>query len=291
MEAPQASLASRPRRREHADVTYAWACRSVLTSVAIFALAAATASGGSPVAGSAACETLPVAGFGTVQAVLDGRTLLLDDGRTVRLSGIEPPASSGRAREAAAALQKIAAGKQVTLHATHLVKDRHERLVAHVALAAKGLEPSLQRDMLRLGLARVAARSDDDRACLAGGLSLERQARESGLGLWADPDDAIRRADDPMAVLAMRGRFALVEGRVISVRESGGTIYVNFGRRWTEDFTVTIGKRNERIFVAAGMPPKGLAGRQIRVRGVVEERGGPWIEAKAPAQIEILDRR
>jgi hypothetical protein len=32
---------------------------------------------------------------------------------------------------------------------------------------------------------------------------------------------------------------------VLSVRESGATIYVNFGRRWTEDFTVTILKRNE----------------------------------------------
>lgn len=234
---------------------------------------------------------MPVAGSGTVRTVLDARTVLLDDGRTVRLSGITPPASPGRAREAAAALQKIVTGERVTLHATQPGKDRHGHLVMHVALAAEGLERSLQRDMLRLGLARVAARSDDDRACLAGWLSLERQARESGLGLWADPDHAIRRADDPAAVLAMRGRFALVEGRVISVRESGGTIYVNFGRRWTEDFTVTIGKRNERIFVAAGMPPKGLAGRQIRVRGIVEERGGPWIEATTPAQVEVLDRR
>ena len=75
-----------------------------------------------------------------------------------------------------------------------------------------------------------------------------------------------------------------------SVRESGATIYVNFGRRWTEDFTVTILKRNERKFVAAGVEPKRLAGRLIRVRGWIEERGGPWIEPAYPEQIELADR-
>ena len=77
---------------------------------------------------------------------------------------------------------------------------------------------------------------------------------------------------------------------MLSVRESGGTIYVNFGRRWSEDFTVTIAKRNERAFTAAGLEPKSLAGRRIRVRGWIEERGGPWIEATRPEQIEVAER-
>ncbi len=280
---------------KHADVTRVCTCRSVLAPflgafASIVAFSAAGLAGAAAEPSAAVCPP-PIVETTTVRAALDARTLLLDDGRTVRLSGIEPPATPERVHEAAGVLQKIAAGERVTLYATQASKDRHGRVIAHVALAAKGLDASLQRGMLRLGLARVAAGSDDDRACLAGWLSLERQARDGKLGLWADPDETIRRADDPAAVLAMRGRFALVEGRVISVRESGGTIYVNFGRRWTEDFTVTIGKRNERIFVAAGMPPKGLAGRQIRVRGIVEERGGPWIEATTPAQVEVLDRR
>jgi hypothetical protein len=29
----------------------------------------------------------------------------------------------------------------------------------------------------------------------------------------------------------------------------------------------------------------------VRVRGWIEERGGPWIEAARPEQIEITDRR
>jgi hypothetical protein len=80
-----------------------------------------------------------------------------------------------------------------------------------------------------------------------------------------------------------------VEGKVLSVHESGATIYVNFGRRWTRDFTVIILKRVSRVFTAAGVEPKQLEGHRIRVRGWVEQRGGPVISAEVPEQIEILD--
>jgi hypothetical protein len=66
---------------------------------------------------------------------------------------------------------------------------------------------------------------------------------------------------------AEQGHFALLEGKILSVRESGATIYVNFGRRWTRDLTVTILKRQQRVFAAAGPEPKQLEGRRIRVHG------------------------
>jgi len=64
---------------------------------------------------------------------------------------------------------------------------------------------------------------------------------------------------------------------------------VNFGRRWSEDFTVTIAKRNAGNFSAAGLAPGTLAGRRIRVRVWVGEHGGPWIEAIGPEQIEFVN--
>jgi hypothetical protein len=91
-------------------------------------------------------------------------------------------------------------------------------------------------------------------------------------------------------LVAERGRFTVVEGKVVSVRESGGTIYMNFGRRWSQALTVTILKRNERIFAAAGLDPKTLENRRLRVRGWVEDRSGPRIEATRPEQIEIAER-
>jgi hypothetical protein len=50
-------------------------------------------------------------------------------------------------------------------------------------------------------------------------------------------------------------------------------------------------KRNARNFTAAGLEPAKLAGRRIRVRGFIERRGGPRIEASRPEQIELTDRR
>lgn len=38
------------------------------------------------------------------------------------------------------------------------------------------------------------------------------------------------------------------------------------------------------------MELKKLAGQHVRVRGFIEERGGPWIEAVTPEQIEIAER-
>ena len=129
--------------------------------------------------------------------------------------------------------------------------------------------------MLARGYARVAA-DVGHAACAAELLSRERTARTA--------------AEGGAELLAERGHFTVVEGKVLSVRESGGTIYMNFGRRWSEALTVTILKRHERIFTGAGLQPKTLENRRLRVRGWVEERNGPRIEATHPEQIEIAER-
>jgi hypothetical protein len=121
--------------------------------------------------------------------------------------------------------------------------------------------------------------------------SIGKKPRAAKLGLWAGLYYHSLDADNPADVLAEQGRFALVEGKVVSVRESGATIYVNFGRRWSTDFTVTMLKRNARNFTAAGLELKTLAGKRLRVRGWVEKRGGPWIEATRSEQFELVDRQ
>jgi len=97
-------------------------------------------------------------------------------------------------------------------------------------------------------------------------------------------------AESGAELAAERGRFTLVEGKVWSVCESGGTIYMNFGPRWTEALTVTISKRDEGAFAASGVVPKRLETRRVRVRGWIEERNGPRIEATRAEQIEIAER-
>ncbi len=235
---------------------------------------------------------------GAVAAVTDGRTFVLADGRTVRLAMIEAPAippaggsaapdGGGGARASSAALTRLVAEKEILLSA--MGTDRYGRLLAQAYFAQNEAPRSIERDLVAAGHAFVSPYAANQN-CSTDLIAAERVARTGKLGLWGDPYYAARNADDPAAILAARGRFIVVEGKVVSVRESGGTIYVNFGRRWSEDFTVTILKRNGRFFAGSGLDPKSLAGRRVRVRGVVEERGGPWIEAIAPGQIEIADR-
>ncbi len=210
----------------------------------------------------------------------DGRTLLLADGREMRLAAIEVTEATR------AALAAQAEGRALTLRPAAGGTDRYGRLVAFAY--PPGAPQSLQQTLLDQGLARVSARVDDKNCALAL-LAAERRARAAGRGLWADPNFAPLKAENPTGIGAKQGDFALVEGKVLSVRESGATIYVNFGRRWTRDFTVTILKRPQRTFAGAGLDPKRLEGRRIRVRGWIEQRAGPVIAATAPEQIEVLD--
>lgn len=266
-----------------------WRFAFILVAVGVASTGARAQTSPNPATG---CK-LETLGTGTVRRVIDGRSFQLEDGQHVRLAAIEAPppprpgetgphAKAGLA--AKAMLETLLAGRAVTLQKLGPNADRYGRIVAQVAI--EGQERSVQQEMLARGHARVAAEIGVP-ACAAALFAAERAARSNGLGLWSDPYYDIAQAENPSKVLAERGRFTLVEGKVLSVREFSGTIYVNFGRRWSEDFTVTILKRSERAFVAAGIEPKRLAGRGIRVRGIIEERGGPWIEAARPEQIEL----
>ena len=234
---------------------------------------------------------------GVAKHVIDGRTFTLDDGREVRLAAIEvPPLEAGAApgADAKAALDALIGGDEIVLRRADMATDRYGRLVAYAYAVRDGEELFAQGELIASGFARVGDHVGS-RTCTMALLESENAARAAKLGLWADSHYDVLDAEAAADVLARRGRFALVEGKVVSVRESGATIYVNFGRRWSEDFTVTVLKRNERNFTAAGLDLKGLAGRRIRVRGFVEARGGtgrsPWIEADYPEQIETAEVR
>lgn len=217
-------------------------------------------------------------------AIEDSRTLRLADGRKIRMAGIEWGISADAARTALAGLSL---DRDVALKGSP-TPDRYGRI--HAFPSVNGSETPIQYDLLGRGLA-VAGTRIGDAACREALLALERAARAARLGIWGAGDYRLHKADDPAAIRNSLGRFAIVEGRVVSVRESGNTIYVNFGQRWSEDFTVTIAKRTEPAFTSAGLPPRSLAGRIVRVRGVIEERAGPWIEAMGAEQFDWDGRR
>jgi hypothetical protein len=213
-------------------------------------------------------------------AVRDGRTLLLDDGRELRLAGIDVNELG------AAALQALAAGKKLQVGNANAKLDRYGRLYGFAFVEAE--RQSLQSILLERGSARVLPRIGD-KQCFMALLRAEQTARADRRGLWADPNFAPLRADKLARIKAKNGRFALIEGKILSVRESGATIYLNFGRHWAYDFSVIIPRRLKRLFSGYEIDPKQLEGQHIRVRGWIEKRRGPVIVADSPEQIERVN--
>jgi len=230
---------------------------------------------------AAGCSFEPQ-GAGRVAAVIDARTFRLQDGREVRLAGIEPV--MGDKADRASALAAIVAGHEVTLSGEDDTPDRYGRQPAFVFL--DGSETLVQGLLLAQGEALVSS-DVTNKDCASVLNATEAAARQAKKGTWADPS-AIKNAESPGDILAGIGRFTVVEGKVLSVRQAGVTTYLNFGRNWTRDFAVTISRRMLPAFEAAGIALKSLENRQIRVRGWVEARGGPRIEVLHVGQIELL---
>jgi endonuclease YncB( thermonuclease family) len=252
---------------------------------------------------AAGCSFEPQ-GEGRVADVIDARSFRLQDGREVRLAGIEPVVpeqpssekpSSEKPSSAKPSLEKpsanrtpalaaILTGRAVKLRGEDDTPDRYGRQPAFVFLDPS--ETLVQGELLAQGEALVSATSTD-KECASVLMAAEALAREAKRGVWGDPA-AIKNSESPGDILAGIGRFTLVEGKVLSVRQAGATTYLNFGRNWTRDFAVTISRRVLPVFAAAGIVPKSLENRRIRVRGFVEARGGPRIELLRVGQIELL---
>lgn len=122
--------------------------------------------------------------------------------------------------------------------------------------------------------------------CLRPLLALEGKARAAREGLWRD--FAVFSATDPDAIARVAGHFAVVEGRVRSVGHTRRTHYLNFGYRWSRDFTATIDVRRETAFDAAGVDIAALEGRRVRLRGFITLDRGPLLVLDHPAQLEQL---
>jgi endonuclease YncB( thermonuclease family) len=151
-------------------------------------------------------------GTGTVASVRDGRTLLLADGRELRLAAIEATDDS---RET---LQSLVSKRDLQLKQLGPEVDRYGRLVAFVF--ADNSQQSVQQMLLEQGRARVSARIGS-KACADLLLTAERAARAAHRGVWADPNFAPLRSENLDRIAAARG----------SIRTGGRQGLVGAGKR------------------------------------------------------------
>ena len=170
---------------------------------------------------------IQVSGTGQVRAIIDGRSFILEDGREIRLAGIEVPLApasgeSGPRAEAGlaarAALESMLASQSVELRQSEAGADRYGRTLAMAYVMRDGVRQSVAHEMLARGFARVSAHVGD-RPCAEELLAQERGARRAKLGLWSEPYYVVVAAQSGGELAAERGRFTVAEGNVLSVRE------------------------------------------------------------------------
>jgi endonuclease YncB( thermonuclease family) len=215
-----------------------------------------------------------------VAKVSDGDSLMLADGRALRLVGINAPelGKDGAPDEplagaARAEIERLVAGKRVHLILDEEHRDRHGRLLAHVALPDGA---GVAERLLEQGLACVIAVSPN-LLNLTRYLDIEASARHAKRSLWGHAYFAPRAAD---AVHAHESGFRFVRGGVQRVGESRNHIYLDLGTH----LSITIAHADWRRYFN-GRPADYLR-RTIEVRGWITEQNDKLrIRVHHPAMI------
>ncbi|AOS96248.1 Thermonuclease precursor [Microbulbifer aggregans] len=217
---------------------------------------------------AADCVLGPADEIVALERVQDGDTLLLKDGRSVRLIGVNAPelarnghAAEPLAEEALEFAQRFLGGHGLELVYDRDRRDRYGRVLAHV-YNYRG--ESLEAALLAAGLAFHVAIAPN--LALAECLS-ERQteARRAGRGIWAPGVWPILNAGE---VRPGDGGFVLLRGRV---REVDRNRFV-----WLElDGPVAVRLRREGE--NGQLVRRDWQDKQIEVKGWLVDRGAKYI--------------
>jgi micrococcal nuclease len=234
-------------------------------------------------------------GTSAVTEISEGETLILGDGRTVRLANVVIPKRTRNAfgSEDRAELEKLLTellrSKKVELKLDDQKRDRYGRLFAQVVAIGDNNERIwVQERLVSAGLVRVVA-VGTAHECVRDLLARENEAREGKRGLWKTGHLAVRPASESL-LAGLLNSYEIVEGEVQNVAEIRGNTYVNFGRDWRRDFTIVVPEKVAKDFTQNGtkLALAELKGKSVRVRGWIKDYNGPSITIDQPEQMEVL---
>lgn len=226
-----------------------------------------------------ACK-MPETETARVEKSLPGAEIVLADGRLLLPAGIVLVEGKDK--------PLVSAGAELSLALTG-ERDRWNRWPALIGrVSASGETVWLDIELLSSGRA-VRAAGAAALPCATLRRAAEDNARRDHRGVWAEGNWPIG-TDDVDRLTTLTGQFVVVEGRLSSLGERPYITYLNFGRRWTQDTTITIRKPVwDRIASQLARPVR--RGTLIRVRGMVQMRDGPLIEVTSPDQVELAEDR
>jgi len=220
----------------------------------------------------------------TVEKVVDGDTVRLENGKRVRLLGINTPErtyddqpADPFSLEATLLLQELVEGQEVLLTPGREKKDKHGRLLGYLDLI-DGTD--VQQQLIKRGYAFVVAFPPDiDR--LSQYVRLENAARKQKKGVWGAAFYKPVSTDDHRS---LDGGFRLVTGKITNVGASKKNVRLSIG----DDLVV--GVRHQAWKEFWEIDPQSLLGRTIVARGWINKgsKGRPaYLRIRHPAMIEI----
>lgn len=238
----------------------------------------------------AAAETVRLAG-------LDRHgDLLLEDGRSLRLAGLVPRQGEAERERFAA---KIARWQGATLRLVPVGgADRWGRIPARLLAADDIGQSDLTAALLAAGAAlrlpepglaacnEIWRRAEPQTAALRAARPVNSAPEPANVAADAIP---VIDGHDAAAMRAQAGRIVVVEGRIAAVGERAQRTYLNFERRRGAGGSVVLSRPLWRELQRVGWTASTLAGKRVRVRGVVEGRDGLLIEPDSRAALELID--
>lgn len=221
-----------------------------------------------------------------IKKVVDSTALLSEAGDIYSLTGLDIPDDNDTAPKTQKRLTELAEGKKCTLYQTRSEKvgriNRMNQIVGHFTCGKD--DNWLQGTLISEGLARVRT-TPDNKIHAAEMLTLEQQARDKKLGLWALPMNAVLT---PSTAAQRINSFEMIEGKIYSTSQNRNAIFLNFTSDWKTDFSIGIASALRKDFSKLRIDPMSLKGKTIRVRGWLRNYNGPYIELDHVEQLEII---
>lgn len=233
-------------------------------------------------AGAQRLDIAPGFTLAGVKTVYDGDTVQLQDGRKVRLLGINTPeiAHRGNAAEvggdaAKAWLENFLHGKKVRLQMDAEKQDKYGRVLTYL-FTEDGVH--VNAEVVKQGLAAVTIHPPN-LLYVEPLLAAERQAEGARLGIWSAPDYAVQ----PVEALHRdnyRG-WRRLSGRVASVRRSGKYAYLQFSAA----FSARIAQEELPLFGDLDA----YNGKEVELRGWLSRREDRYVmPLRHPSAIKLI---
>jgi micrococcal nuclease len=227
-----------------------------------------------------------------VKRVIDGDTILLSDGRTIRYLGIDTPETHSKVNghfentvtpyglEAYVYNRKLIEGKEVRLEYDTQRIDKYGRTLAYCYVG----DIFVNARMLEHGYACVFMIPPNVKYA-DNFIRLQRIARNERRGLWG-----MVGTIGPREAASCANQIRAVRGKVAHAYSTKTMVYLNLGNDPIESFTVAIYRKDLVGFRKKNINPESYyMDKIIEVAGRIRDKPRTQIIVSGPEQIDVID--